>query len=162
VNSATKPEIGGSEYLKAIHNLVRGDCPDIDMEFEKSVQSVCLSAIHSGIVKSAHDVSDGGLGVALAECCIQDREKLIGVEINIKSDLRKDFLLFGESQSRIIVTLLEKDLKKLFDIAGEYNVPVQVIGKVGGKKLIINDFVSIDVDIISNKYYSSIESIMKN
>jgi len=99
----TREELGGSEYLALWHGMVRGAPPWIDLAVEKQVQQVCAAAIAQGIVRSAHDVSDGGLAVALAECCITAPEQFRGVVIELQGAIRPDALLFGESQSRIIL-----------------------------------------------------------
>ena len=95
--------IGGSEYLKIIHNQVKGPIPHLNLELEMGIQELCLSAIKQGIIKSAHDLSDGGLGVNICESLLY-AQKGLGVELNIDRKLRNDELLFGECQSVIIVT----------------------------------------------------------
>ncbi|MDL1879175.1 phosphoribosylformylglycinamidine synthase subunit PurL, partial [Cytophagia bacterium CHB2] len=96
-------EVGGSEYLKVIHGQVAGDCPALDLQKEKAVQSACLALIHQRLLSSAHDVADGGLAVALAECCIMNEERSFGAEITLPKFQRADFALFGESQSLIVI-----------------------------------------------------------
>ena len=86
--------IGGSEYLKLIHDKVTGEAPDINPEYEKNLQQTLLDLIRKGFIKSAHDVSDGGFAVALAECCVMNRKNHTGCEVNFKYNGRKDFDLF--------------------------------------------------------------------
>lgn len=155
-------EIGGSEYLAWIHNKVLGDAPGIDLELEKRVQQTCLEGIRLGLIKSAHDVSDGGIGVALAECCIIDKENLLGCEIELKDDIRPDFLLFGEGQSRIIVTVEKESLKKFEEICLKNEIPYAVIGVVSEeKKIKINDWIEIDIEKVADLYYNAIRRIME-
>ena len=78
----TKEELGGSEYLKVIHGKVLGDAPELDLEKEKAAQRVVYEAIQKGLVNSAHDCSEGGLAVALAECCVSNKDKALGANIN--------------------------------------------------------------------------------
>ena len=161
-----KEELGGSEYLKVIHNLVKGKPPGIDLQFEKRLQKACLEAIRAGIIKSAHDCSEGGLAVALAECCIGNQDKMPGAEIALPDKIRTDALLFGETQSRIIVSLAEKDLKKLERICKKNKIPGQVMGSVdyeqklrieiGNQKLI-----SVSCEEMGERYYNSIEKTMR-
>ncbi|MFH1361623.1 MAG: phosphoribosylformylglycinamidine synthase subunit PurL, partial [bacterium] len=96
----TKDELGGSEYLKVIHGQVAGDCPSLDLEKEKALQKTVFEAIQQDILNSAHDCSEGGLAVALAESCISDKRKRVGAAVSDAqcpvSDVRKDALLFGE------------------------------------------------------------------
>ncbi|MFC1808266.1 phosphoribosylformylglycinamidine synthase subunit PurL, partial [Candidatus Omnitrophota bacterium] len=130
----SKEELGGSEYLKSIHNLVKGDAPELDLKAEKDLQSSVLEAIREGLVNSAHDCSEGGLGVALAECCISG-EKIIGAKIDLKDKIRQDTLLFGESQSRIIISCDKKNVAMIQAITNRFNVPCSAIGKTGGEIL---------------------------
>jgi phosphoribosylformylglycinamidine synthase len=162
----TKEELGASEYLKVIHNLVKGDTPNLDLKEEKRIQDACLEMIHKGLIKSAHDCSEGGLAVTLAECCISSTN-LVGANINLKGNIRPDTLLFGESQSRIVVTTQEKDLETLKEIAAQRKIPFAEIGRVGGEKLKIslgsdeNVLIDLPVAKMVNLYDHSIERIME-
>jgi phosphoribosylformylglycinamidine synthase len=129
-------ELGGSEYLRAIHGLEKGRPPGIDLEREKAVQEVCIQAIASGLVRSAHDISDGGLAVCATESCILGQAE-IGCVFDLEDKTRPDALLFGESQSRILISASETRLPKLLDLASEKGVPAKVIGRTGGKELVI-------------------------
>jgi phosphoribosylformylglycinamidine synthase len=142
----TRQEFGGGEYLKQIHGLTRGTPPWIDLQLERAVQSCCLTAIEQGILRSAHDVSEGGLGVALAECCIGGPEKNLGARIETREMIRGDALLFSESQSRIIVSVEEKNLARLQALAAEHNAPLAVIGSVGGNRLSVQPLLQIPLD----------------
>ena len=129
-------ELGASEYLRAIYSLERGRPPGIDLDREKSVQEVCIQAIARGLVRSAHDLSEGGLAVGTAEACILDHMQ-IGCAIDLEDKIRPDALLFGEAQSRILLSASETRLPKLLDLAAEKGVPAKVIGRTGGKELVI-------------------------
>lgn len=145
----TKNEIGGSEYLRLVHSIEAGRPPDLDLDLEIGVQSAVREAISQNILSSAHDCSEGGLAVALAESCISGD---IGASIDIKSALAPDRLLFSESASRIIVSLNGENLGLLEDIAQKYNIPMQEIGKVGGDELIINDLIDISVEKLEDRW----------
>src|SRR5690606_30271547 len=95
--------VGGSEYLKAIHGLVAGDAPALDLDTERALQSALLEAIRAGLVRSAHDCADGGLAVALAESAIGGEERF-GIEVELGDELPEAALLFGEAQSRVVVS----------------------------------------------------------
>jgi len=97
-------DIGGSEYLAYIHGITAGDAPYLDLREEKAVQEALLTLIRAGLVQSAHDVSDGGLAVCLAECLIFSPGLGAKVEIPDTPGVRRDALLFGEAQSRILFT----------------------------------------------------------
>lgn len=131
-----KEELGASDYLKHIHNIVKGNAPELDLKLEEGVQQTTLEAIKRGLVNSAHDCSEGGLAVALAECCISDKENMVGAVINIDSEgIRKDAILFGESQSRIILSCKSTNAAKIKKIANKNNIPFKIIGKTGGEDL---------------------------
>jgi phosphoribosylformylglycinamidine synthase len=157
-----KGEIGGSEYLNTIHNLIKGDAPDINLDSEKNLYGAVLELIDRGFINSAHDVSDGGVGVALAECCIINKNFPIGCEINFDyGKLRKDFSLFGESQSRIIISANKKFEKDILAICSKYNTSVHNVGIVGDNNLKINSEINIGVEELIDFYFNSIKNIME-
>ncbi|MBO8131833.1 MAG: phosphoribosylformylglycinamidine synthase subunit PurL [Candidatus Marinimicrobia bacterium] len=156
-----KGELGGSQYLKTIYGLVKGDAPTIDLEFEKRVHNAVLDGIKEGIIKSAIDISDGGMAVAIAEACIKNPEKNIGASIFASGDMRNDELLFSECQSCIIVSIDEKNLLEMEKIASRNIVPCTTIGRVKADGVLrINDLIKIDVKTISQIYYNAIPNIM--
>lgn len=102
-NSRSRINLGGSEYLATIHETVAGTPPIVDFQLEKQVQAVCREGIRQGWVKSAHDSAEGGVAIALAECCINSN---LGAEINLPEfSIRPDVLLFGEGGARIVVSI---------------------------------------------------------
>ncbi len=151
-----REEIGGSEYLKVIHALEKGMPPSLDLALEKSIQDACLAGIKKGMVKSAHDCSEGGLAVSLAECCFTAEGHRIGAKADLPVDIRKDALLFGESQSRIVVTVSENDLKEFKGIAENCKAPVTVVGRVGGERLSINNFIDLPVQEMEKAWIEAI------
>ncbi|UNU22558.1 phosphoribosylformylglycinamidine synthase subunit PurL [Microcoleus vaginatus] len=106
----TSPTLGGSEYLAAIHGIVAGKPPRIDFELERKVQSVCRDGIRQGWVGSAHDCAEGGIAIALAECCISAK---MGAEIHLSFNSEKvgrwDEILFGEMGNCIVVSVAPKN-----------------------------------------------------
>jgi phosphoribosylformylglycinamidine synthase len=131
-----KEELGASEYLKEVHGLVRGNAPQLDIKLELAVQKTALQAIENGLVNSAHDCSEGGLAVALAECCISHKENMIGAIIdNLNQNIRTDALLFGESQSRIILSCDGQSIREIEKIAKRNKTPCRIIGITAGKDL---------------------------
>jgi phosphoribosylformylglycinamidine synthase len=131
-----KEELGGSEYLKAIFDLEKGPPPRIDLKTEKKVHELCLEAISRGLIRSAHDVSEGGLGVALAECSFWSKAKT-GSIVDLDDDIRPDALVFGESQSRIVVSVRRPALPVLLKLAQQKGVQAKAIGKTSGREMII-------------------------
>ena len=156
---STLGHMGGSEYLASIQGIVAGDAPEIDLLKEQRTQSVCLQAVASHLVKSAHDCSEGGIAVALAECCIAGgMGNLIGATVSLNSEgLREDFLLFGEDQSRILLTTEEKDVGALLGIAVMNQVHATVIGRVNGRSLEINRSISVGVEELAEIYFGALE-----
>ncbi len=149
-------EIGGSEYLKIQFGKAAGDCPKLDLDFEKRLQLACLAAIRAGVVQSAHDVSEGGLAAALAECCFLNPQKKLGARIHLNLNGRPDFLLFGEDQSRIIVSVKEPDIDRLKAICAQHSAPLTIIGNVGGEELILNEIIRRRVEVLFDLYHHAI------
>jgi phosphoribosylformylglycinamidine synthase len=131
----TREELGGSEYLKQVHGLETGRPPRLDLDRERAVQAACLAGIRAGLVRSAHDASDGGLAVALAECCLTAGAAGLGATARIPGALRPDALLFGESASRILVSVRPADAGRLAALAAEHGAPCARLGEVGGEAL---------------------------
>ncbi len=127
--------LGGSRYLKVCHGLKLGPLPRIDLAYEIKIQNAVRDLIREGLVKSAHDCSEGGLAVALAECCFNP-ENIFGVEIDLKTGgTPATTVLFNESQSRIVISLAPENLQKTISIFQEEQIPFQQIGRVGGNQL---------------------------
>ncbi len=131
-------ELGGSEYLSVIYGQTKGVPPRLDLVREKALQQTVLAAVREGLVSAAHDLSEGGFAVALAECCIGGK---LGAKVELESrDLRLDALLFGESQSRVLVSVPQEKLDALWRLAERFGVPARAVGRVGG------DLLQIKVD----------------
>jgi phosphoribosylformylglycinamidine synthase subunit PurL len=141
----TREELGGSEYLAVVHDQVRGTPPWMDLAVEMQVQRVCLQAIREGLVRSAHDVSEGGLAVALAEACISGPDEPLGAEIEMEASIRPDAWLFGESQSRIVLSVRRKHVNRLRDLARAAEVPLSMLGEVRGRRLRIGTLIDLNV-----------------
>jgi phosphoribosylformylglycinamidine synthase len=124
-------EIGASEYLARIHGVVTGSPPACDLNAERRLIDALLEAIRSGGVVSAHDCSDGGLAVALAECCVMDRGAQRGATVDLSAwaAIRNRSLLFGEAQGRVVLSTTAPDA--VLAIAKKHGVPAREIGKVG-------------------------------
>ncbi len=123
-------EIGGSEYLSWVHGVVAGAPPHCDLDGEKHLIDALLEAIRAGHVRSAHDCSEGGLAVALAESCIADRAQPMGAEITLDAwaALIPRALLFGEAQGRVVVSTANAEA--VLAIAKAHRVPARIIGRV--------------------------------
>ncbi len=127
--------LGGSQYLKVCHGLKIGPPPHVDLPHETKIQSAVRVLIRERLVKSAHDCSEGGLAVALAECCFNP-EKLFGAEIALNADdTSATTVLFNESQSRILISVAPENLDNTMSILRDRDVPSQQLGQVGDNEL---------------------------
>ncbi|MBI3319294.1 MAG: phosphoribosylformylglycinamidine synthase II, partial [Candidatus Omnitrophica bacterium] len=148
----TKEELGGSEYLKRIHNRKQGKPPRVDLRHERTLQRLLVDAIARGLIKSAHDCSEGGLAVTLAECCLMDPEHLIGATVHRppstvhRPQIRIDAWLFGESAGRVVVTGEPYHQDTIASLTRRAGVPYTVLGTVGGARLSILPWIELSVD----------------
>ncbi|MGQ0696535.1 MAG: phosphoribosylformylglycinamidine synthase subunit PurL [Nitrospiraceae bacterium] len=135
---SSREDLGGSEYVKVIHAREQGSPPLLNVETEKALQACVLTLVREGLVRSAHDCSDGGLAVALAEACMSGPDHTLGAVVRLTPGrLRKDAILFGESQSRVVLSARRADRKAILDRATGLGVPAEVIGTVKGDRLVI-------------------------
>jgi phosphoribosylformylglycinamidine synthase subunit PurL len=153
--------LGGSEYIKLIHDKVTGDAPNVNLTAEKNLICCILELTRGKHINSAHDISDGGLAVALAESCIINRTLYTGCKVNIEYSHRKDFVLFNESQSWIIISYNKAKEAEIKHICGKNDTILTEIGTVGGKSININKEINITVEKASDAYYNSIKKIME-
>ena len=155
-----KEELGGSEYMKVIHKKVEGNCPKLDLKVEKKLHDTILELIRKKLINSAHDISEGGIVCALAECCIINNEKVIGAEVNIPIKLRKDFSYFSESQSRIIVSISQENKNDFEILLHSVNQSFIEIGKTGVLHLKINSDIDVSLNELADLYFNTIPIIM--
>ncbi len=154
----TLDELGGSEYLWQVHGMAAGRPPRLDLRLEKGVQTTCIEGIRRGIILSAHDCSEGGAAVALMECCCAGG---MGATLEVETGLRPVSWLFSESQSRFVVTLREEGLSALRELAGARKVPFQVLGRTGGERLVVNDWIDLEVKQMDRVREEALERIMR-
>jgi phosphoribosylformylglycinamidine synthase len=129
----THEDLGGSELVKLLHGRAAGRPPALDLSAEKRLHGLVLEAAQAGLLRSAHDLSEGGLAVALAECCFRDEEPGLGARLELPGGLRDDVLLFSESPSRMLVT--SRDDGRLEALARERGVACARLGTVAGDRL---------------------------
>jgi phosphoribosylformylglycinamidine synthase len=184
--------LGGSAYLQVVHGRKTGTPPRCDLEMAKTLHTTLLGLIQSGLVKSAHDCSEGGLAVCLAESCIsqlvaRETPRLIGATVELSNGaasrqgaanqpdeknaalsrdaatLRLGALLFGETQSRVVITCKPLDAVKVVERAKLMGVPAIQIGKVGGDKLVIKtggDEFSAPVTELHDAWWNALARVM--
>jgi phosphoribosylformylglycinamidine synthase subunit PurL len=153
----TEAELGGSEYLKVVHETVAGLPPRVDLDAEAALRELLLAAIGEGIVRSAHDCSEGGLAVTLAESCIAGG---IGADVHMGDELPVVAELFSETQGRVVVTVAEDAVERLFELAFDAGVPFAVIGTVGGEALRIEGLVEAGVAEMRDVFESALAGLV--
>jgi len=127
----TKEDLGGTEYLKVIHSREQGSPPWLDLDREKALHSCLLRLINNGLLESAHDCSEGGLLVTLAESCVTHPSAPLGASVIISQQrLRLDALLFGESPSRVLVSIKSKHVDQMLETVQHLGVPITSLGEV--------------------------------
>jgi len=149
--------LGGSDYLKLVHNLVKGR-PHIDLDLEKRVQSCCLKAIKQGVVTSAHDCANGGLAITLAESCLHRG-------LGFKSEKwqfggRLDAALFGEVQSRIVISVEPDKVRQLETLTRGERIPATRLGTVDGRRFIIPGYIDLPLEDMEAVWRQSLEKIL--
>lgn len=162
----TTDELGGSEYLKALYDRVAGSPPRLDMELEGAVQAAVRTCIQKSLLASAHDLSEGGLVVALAESCVAGG---MGAIVVLDDDLPTAASLFAESASRILVSADPKDIEAVLDVLVEHAVPYSIIGEAGGNSFTVDTsfedeqatVVDLSLDEIRTVYQESLQTLME-
>jgi phosphoribosylformylglycinamidine synthase subunit PurL len=155
----SKNDISSSEYLFAFHKVKNSPAPYFDLDTEFKVQELVKTSIKNGLIKSAQDCSDGGLFVALAEKSFHNG---LGFKINTDSAFRKDAYLFGEAQSRVVVTCNSADILKIKDLASQLGVSVGEIGVVEGYEIMINNESFGTVEAYKSLYNSGLTKHLVN
>jgi len=146
-------EIGGSEYQKLQIGKPMGKPPKLDLERERTLQKTMLALIDEGILLSAHDCSEGGLAVAIAECCFPQK---LGCTLDFPMSHNAHLELFGEAHSRIIVTIKPSDTPRLESICQQHFQRYIPLGEVGGDRVLINGFIDCEVALLQGLYENSL------
>jgi len=143
----TYDDLGGSEFLNTVHGLVKGQPPRIDLAKERALIDLLVSASGAGLLRSAHDCSDGGIAITLAECAFDAAG--IGYEVDLNEVETVDATLFSESPSRAVVTAAREHVERVLELAQQHGVPARVIGRTGGTRLriAVGGETAIDCDI---------------
>jgi phosphoribosylformylglycinamidine synthase len=140
-----------------VHGKTAGMPPPLDLIRERAVQRAVRECVRAGAVRAAHDCSDGGLAVALAEMCF-GRE--LGCRVKLGGSLRPDALLFGEDASRILVSYKPGDADQVKAICAQANAPFEQIGEVGGAQLIIEEMIDARVADLREAWSSAIPRLV--
>jgi len=159
----TVGQIGGSEYLSLIHGIVAGEVPDLDIQMEKKLHDFTLGLIGKKLVKSAHDCSEGGLIISICESLFGAHKKgnQLGAKLDIPVDIRPDRYLFGEDQSRMVISTSDANYKKIWALGKECGVETSVVGRITGDgTLSVGAVVNEPVKTLLDIHESSLEKIV--
>jgi phosphoribosylformylglycinamidine synthase subunit PurL len=158
-------ELGASEYLARVHGVTAGTPPRCDLDGERVLIEATLECIRAAVVHSAHDCSEGGLAVALAECCIANRKGALGAEVDLSAfeAIPMRALFFGEAQGRIVISTA--DSSRVLSIAKRQGVPASIIGRVAGAESSLtvkakNARLSVNLRDMADAYHDAIPKLM--
>ncbi len=156
-----RTELGGSEYLKVVHGVVAGEVPEVVLEAEKRLIRFLVDVINKGWVGSCHDVSDGGLAVALAEAAVSGRR---GFTVRFEEDCRPDALLFSEAPGRAVLSVDRSQLTSVLEAASQHGVKARAVGEVGGDRLVYRmgnkELINLDLQEAAALWEGSIRCFM--
>jgi phosphoribosylformylglycinamidine synthase II len=162
----TKEELGASEYLKVVHERIDGTPPSLDLDAETRLHRLVRDAAKKGLLRSAHDLSDGGLGAALVESLFGPLGETMGATIALETPRRGDVVLFSESQGRMLVSVPPESSDELLRLAEERAVPLSRIGVTGGTRLEIQvngaTAVARDVAALRDVWWNAIERELRS
>jgi phosphoribosylformylglycinamidine synthase len=158
-------ELGASEYLSRVHSLTIGAVPAVDLDHERRLVDALLAAIATGAVRSAHDISEGGLAVALAECCMGERTAMLGATVSVSDPMVTSprALLWGEAQGRVIVSTARA--ADVLSVAQAHGIAATVIGTVtADARLVITAGArTLDTPLapLADAYFDAIPALMQ-
>jgi phosphoribosylformylglycinamidine synthase len=155
LGSSTHVRFGSTQYAQRILGRVWGLPPALDLDYEKRIQAAIRAIVRAGFARSAHDLSDGGLAVALAECAMGSS---VGAAVELETLLTPEFALFHEGPSRVLISTAEA--AKARAVADEYGVPLAFLGKTGGDRLRVNSWIDLPVRELLNRSKHSLEEML--
>jgi len=147
------PDLGCSEYLATLHGVVAGAPPRLDIEKHIKLIRLLPELARNRVLSSAHDISDGGLAVAVAECCMAGG---IGCLLTFPWKQRVVDTLFAESAGCAVVTVEHDNWTALKELCQQFEVPLQMLGRVGGELIVINDWITLPLSLADEVYQSSL------
>jgi phosphoribosylformylglycinamidine (FGAM) synthase-like enzyme len=155
----TKAELGGSEYAWTLHRHLGGTPPELDLEQEKALIDTLVSLAGDGLITAAHDCSEGGLGVTLAEMAIAGN---LGARIDPTAPGPVPYIwMFSESASRVVVACSEADLDRVLDAAESRDLPADIIGIVGGDSVTIGIHLDLPVSALAERFESALPEMLR-
>lgn len=159
-------ELGGSEYLAYLHNIVKGEPPKVDLELEARTQKTAIELANENLVCSMHDTSSGGIAIALSESLFSsDRSSHLGFEVDFNTNMRPEFFLFSETQSRIIISAKRSNVNKIKELVTSSKLHIEEIGVVidNYAKISINghSIINIKAEKLRNEWEHRLKSIFE-
>ena len=149
-------DLGGSEYLKVEHGVVAGRPPSLDLSLERAVNRLVLTAAENGFLHSAHDCAEGGMLVALAECCLLSGIGVRGPALQPEAPLRMDAALFGESPSRYVISMPSRAMPELQSLARRHHVEISLLGLAGGTSLELEGQLKLSLEEMRQAWEGSV------
>jgi phosphoribosylformylglycinamidine synthase len=153
----TFAELGGSEFAEAVLHEVAGRPPALDLDREARLQEMLVEGARSDLFRHAHDCSEGGLAIALAESAIASG---VGFAVSLPGDLPPHVALFAESASRAIVTVAPDRASELEDAAAAAGVPIARLGETGGPRIVVDGLLELTVDEAAALYEGAIPALL--
>jgi phosphoribosylformylglycinamidine synthase len=162
IGSTDERELGGSAYLAQVHGLERGALPALDYALEsKTCQGVATLASR-GLLKSCHDLSQGGLGVALAECCFREYDKPLGAKLSVLQSFgRPDAFLFAETGARFIVSCSAAKVGELKALCAELGLSISAEGRVGGRAITVEGAAELDAAAAFEAWFGGLAELFE-
>ncbi|MCH8556348.1 MAG: phosphoribosylformylglycinamidine synthase subunit PurL [Balneolia bacterium] len=159
---AKRTGLGGSEYLSWNHGLTEGDAPDFDLEYESKLHQFILNAIELGLIKSAHDCSDGGLIACLAEKSVFSKigAKIDTTQLQQYSGSSRMEVYFSEAQSGVVMSVSKNNFDALIKAAGTFGIALTNLGATGGSKLVLDETIDVEVEKLHEVYEGAIPAYM--
>ena len=152
-------DISSSEYLASYHKIKESSVPKFDLDTEYDLQQTIKNLIRKGVVESAHDISNGGLFISLIESCFQNN---LGFEIVSSSDVREDAFLFGESPSRVIVSVTETGEDAFLDALNDQKTPFMLLGHVTKGRVVVDDVNFGEISDYKKLYNNSLKDKLES
>jgi phosphoribosylformylglycinamidine synthase len=152
-------DLAGSQYLYSVKGIKKSPPPHFDLDYEYRIQQAVLGLIRGGLVRSAHDVSDGGLYVALVESAMP---RDLGFDITSPAEVRKDAFLFGEAQSRVVVTVNQDEETEFIDYMMDQQLHFSALGHVTKGELRVDDASFGFISDVKKNYFSSLEDALED
>jgi phosphoribosylformylglycinamidine synthase len=139
----TELHLGGTYYMEYLHNKIMGPCPTMDLAVAGNLVTLCLELIRSKLIQSAHDISEGGFGQAVAECVVKASEG-IGAAVTLPGRTRADIELFSEAQSRIVVSASPGKIEEIRQICSKFSFKVHEVGTVtNNERMVVKDIIDV-------------------